>query len=229
MHQNLTITWHGHSCFSIDNGTRSLTLDPYSSKMTGYPSLHVETHALLSSHLHEDHHFPAAVKILPAASPVLQRVESGEDWPSPPDPGLFYYKAVDTCHDEEGGGKRGKNTVHLVRSNGLVVAHLGDLGHVLSPHQVQAIGRPDLLLIPIGGVFTLDASTARQVVRQIQPANIAPMHYQIGFGDFPIATVEPFLKLVETEWQIRRLPDPVLLLDHDSFGNCYVFQYQSGV
>jgi len=229
MHQHLTITWHGHSCFSIDNGVRSLTLDSYSPSMTGYPPLQVETHALLASHLHEDHYFPSAVKILPSESPVLQQMEAGAAWPAQPEPGLFYYKAIETSHDETGGSKRGRNTIHLIRANGLVVAHLGDLGHILSPHQAQAVGRPDLLLVPVGGVFTVDAPTARQVIRQIQPANIAPMHYQIGYGTFPIAAVEPFLKLVETEWQINRLPGPVLQLDHDSFGSCFVFQYQAGV
>ncbi len=227
--KNLKVTWHGHSCFSIDNGGLSLVLDPYDPGMTGYPPLHVKAHAMLSSHQHGDHNYRAAVTLIPLETAILRQIDSMGSLPEDPDPSIFYYKAVETCHDESGGRKRGKNTIHVIKANGLTVAHLGDLGHILTTEQIAAIGHLDLLLIPVGGYYTIDAEAAWRVIGQLQPANVAPMHYQIGYGNISITTVEPFLKLCGAKWRLEELPGPVLQLESQTIGRCYIFSYKTGI
>jgi L-ascorbate metabolism protein UlaG (beta-lactamase superfamily) len=229
MRRMITLTWHGHSCFSINNGTWTLVLDPYDPKMVGYPPLSVQAHAFLASHQHGDHNWRAAVKLLPGPADLVRKVDPAGKLPAAADPAFFYCKSVETNHDDAGGSKRGKNLVHVIYTQGFAIAHLGDLGHVLTDDQIDKIGRPDLLLVPTGGHFTIDAMGARQVIRQLQPENITPMHYQIGFGNLPITGVEPFLKLVAAEWTIQQLGKPVLQLDSGQTGNCFVFHYQAGV
>lgn len=131
-----------------------------------------------------------------------------------------------TAHDDQGGQKRGKNTVHILHSAGLTVVHLGDLGHLLTTEQVEAIGSPDLLLIPVGGFYTLDAGQAIEVINQLKPRNIAPMHYQIGYGNMPISSVDSFLRLAAETWQIEDLRGPQLNLTTEASGQCFVFQYE---
>jgi L-ascorbate metabolism protein UlaG (beta-lactamase superfamily) len=225
----ITMTWHGHSCFSINNGNWTLVLDPYDSKMIGYPPLSLQAHAILASHQHGDHNFRQAVRILPGPADLVRSVDPAGSLPVSADPSMFYYKSVETSHDDAGGSKRGKNQVHVVYTQGLTIVHLGDLGHLLTSGQIDKIGRPDLLLVPTGGFFTIDAAAARQVIRQLQPENIAPMHYQIGFGSLPIAGVESFLKLIAAEWAVQQIGKPVLQFDGTQTGNCFVFRYQAGV
>lgn len=227
MPRTIRITWHGHSCFTIDNGTHILALDPYDSGMIGYPPLKIQAHAMLASHGHGDHNYRAAIRFLAAPEPVLQQVAVIPDQPVEKESAIFLIQAVETHHDESGGSKRGQNTVHIILANGLRIVHLGDLGHVLAPGQAAAIGRPDLLMIPVGGYYTIDAAAARAVIDQLKPANIVPMHYQIGFGNLPIAKVEPFLNLLADTWQINRLAESFFDLTGQTGNQCCVCHYQS--
>ncbi len=100
----------------------------------------------------------------------------------------------------EGGELRGKNTVHCFRAEGLSVVHLGDLGHLLSPEQIHAIGPCDVLLIPIGGVFTIDSAEAKTIVDALSPSVVVPMHYRLGKIDFPeLSTVDEFISKLSRE------------------------------
>ena len=85
---------------------------------------------------------------------------------------------IATFHDGEGGKKRGKNTVYLMEVDEVSVCHLGDLGHVLTAEQVEEIDNVDVLLLPVGGVSTIDAPMAAEVVRQLEPKVVVPMHYK---------------------------------------------------
>jgi L-ascorbate metabolism protein UlaG (beta-lactamase superfamily) len=227
MHEAIKVTWHGHSCFTLESGTWSLVLDPYDPAMIGYPPLKVRAHAMLASHQHGDHNHRAAVQFLPANPPILQEWLPGQDLPETGNAAGFFYRPVVTRHDETGGSKRGQNIVHVILAKGLRIVHLGDLGHILDPGQVAAIGRPDLLLIPVGGFYTIDAAAACRIIGQLQPTCVAPMHYQIGFGKLPIAEVDPFLKQLDASWTIERLPGPVLSFTGQQTGRCYVFRYQA--
>jgi len=225
MRDTLQITWHGHSCFTLNNGKWILALDPYDSAMIGYPPLKIEAHAILCSHQHGDHNYRAAVRLLPAdPALVLRKRPADPDAPPPSDPAGFEYLTVETWHDEAGGRKRGRNTVHVIRANGLCIVHLGDLGHILDPGQITQIGRPDLLLVPVGGYYTIDAAAACEVIKQLRPVNVAPMHYRGGSGKLPIADVDPFIRLMSGQWQINRLSGPSWDLSSQSKGQCCVFQ-----
>ena len=101
---------------------------------------------------------------------------------------------VPTFHDAEDGGKRGKNTVYLMEIDGMTICHLGDLGHVLTAEQVEEIDDVDVLLLPVGGVSTINAPMAAEVIRQIEPKVVVPMHYKTPALNRELGTVEKFLK-----------------------------------
>ncbi len=101
---------------------------------------------------------------------------------------------VGTFHDETRGSQRGRNVVFTVEMDGLRVTHLGDLGHPLSDRQAAEIGKPDILLVPVGGFFTIDASTASEVAEKLGPRIVIPMHYKTECCGFPIASVDGFLR-----------------------------------
>jgi len=101
---------------------------------------------------------------------------------------------VATFHDAEGGQKRGRNTAYLMEVDGVSVCHLGDLGHVLSDEQIEEIGDVDVLLLPVGGISTIGAAMAAEVIRQIEPKAVVPMHYKTPSIDRELEPVTGFLK-----------------------------------
>jgi len=101
---------------------------------------------------------------------------------------------IATFHDGERGKKRGKNTVYLMEIDEISVCHLGDLGHVLTGEQVEEIDDVDVLLLPVGGVSTIDAPVAAEVVRQLEPKAVIPMHYKTPALGWELEPVERFLK-----------------------------------
>ena len=112
------------------------------------------------------------------------------------------FEGVATHHDASGGSERGNNTVFSMDIDGVKVCHLGDLGHPLSDQQVADIGKVDVLLIPVGGFFTIDAKVASEVCDRLNPRVIIPMHYKNDKLDFPIAGVDDFL---EGKGSVRKL------------------------
>ena len=176
----MTLTWNGHACFSFDTDEGVVVFDPYQREYVPglrLPELAGDT--VLCSHGHEDHGW---------AEGVLNTRRL---------PG-YTVETVDTFHDGEGGSLRGENKVHIIDVNGFRLAHLGDLGHVLSEAQLQQLGHIDVLLVPMGGVYTIDALQAKQVCDLVQPRIIVPMHYRKGDMGFDvIAEPEAFLDLYE--------------------------------
>ena len=187
----MKITWYGHSCFLVETAEGSVVLDPYApGSVPGVSLPPLTADLVLCSHGHGDHGFREAVT-LSGRTPSL-RVESLNTW-----------------HDEAGGSLRGPNTVYLLEAEGLRLVHLGDLGHMLSPEQIAALGRVDILLIPVGGHFTIGPETAAELARALHPGITVPMHYRgEGFGYGVIGPVEDFLALCGP---VRRLESNVLL------------------
>ena len=222
------LTWHGHACFTIDNGQYILVLDPYKPEMIGYPPLRISAHTMLASHQHEDHNYRAAVTFLPAPADLVIPVSQGDPWPEAADPARFLVRSIESFHDDAKGNKRGRNLIHVIRTAGLTVAHLGDLGHPLSEEQTKAIGLVDLLLLPVGGHYTIDADQAVLTIQQLKPRNVAPMHYQIGYGHLPIATAASFLEKISPHYSLHELGAPVLSLSQAEQNTCFVFTYQAG-
>jgi L-ascorbate metabolism protein UlaG (beta-lactamase superfamily) len=180
----MKIKYLAHSSFLVTSaGGVKIITDPYTAGGgLKYQPIKETADVVTISHEHGDHNNAAAVKGNPA---VLR--DSGES------KGIKF-KAVPADHDEQGGSQRGKNMLYCFAVDGVNVCHCGDLGHVLTPAQVKELGKVDVLLIPVGGFFTIDAKAATKVCEQLKPAVIIPMHYKTEKADFPIAGVEDFLK-----------------------------------
>ncbi|KRQ87765.1 metal-dependent hydrolase [Caloramator mitchellensis] len=183
----MRIKWLGHSCFKITNskGIRILT-DPFDDNV-GYHLPQVETDIVTMSHQHFDHNFVDCVK---GNFEVVNKV------------GNFYVKdinitGVHTYHDEEGGKKRGDNIVYVFETDGMRICHLGDLGHILTPAQVEMISKVDILLIPVGGIYTLDAEKAKEIVSILRPKIVIPMHFKTDVLKFNLDPVDNFTAYFE--------------------------------
>lgn len=164
----MKIKWFGQSCFLItsENGTKIVT-DPYKN-MLGYRLPVVEADIVSTSHNHSDHNNTKAVK-----GSFTHLSELGTFTVN-----NIAIKGVATFHDNALGAKRGKNTVYNFSIDGINVCHCGDLGHVLTDTQINEIGPVDILLLPVGGGPTVGAQDAGQVVKQLNPAIVIPMHYR---------------------------------------------------
>jgi L-ascorbate metabolism protein UlaG (beta-lactamase superfamily) len=180
----MKIKWLGHAAFLItsDNGTKILT-DPYeTSEGLKYGEINETADIVTVSHDHGDHNNTAAVKGNPQVVRDSAEVKG------------ISFKAITTAHDDKGGSERGKNTVFCFQVDGVRVVHLGDLGHLLTDNQVVEVGKVHVLLVPVGGFFTVDARTAWEVCEQVRTRVIIPMHYKNDKCAFPIGGVEEFIK-----------------------------------
>jgi L-ascorbate metabolism protein UlaG (beta-lactamase superfamily) len=193
----MQLTWYGHSCFSVTSGDYTVVLDPFTG-VDGYPDPQISAQLCLCSHEHFDHNFRQAV--------TIQEKES-----SP-----FVISRIETYHDDKKGKQRGGNRIYILQAEGITIAHLGDLGHRLSPEQIKEIGPLDGVLLPVGGTYTIDPITAKQVAEDLQARVIIPMHYRTGsFGFSNLADLETFLKLYPKE-KIVRLAGRTLHLEPDT-------------
>ena len=179
----MEISWLGHSCFRIKGSHATVITDPYSPSV-GYSLGKPTARIVTVSHQHPGHSYVQGIGGEPR-----QVTGPGEYEIS----GVLI-TGVATFHDNEGGRKRGKNTVYLIEVDEVSVCHLGDLGHVLTAEQVEEIGNVDVLLLPVGGVSTINAPIAAEVVRQLEPKVVVPMHYKTPALSWELEPVERFLK-----------------------------------
>lgn len=179
----MEITWLGHSCFRIKGRHATVITDPYSPDL-GY-SLGKHTARIVTvSHQHPGHSYVRGISGEPK-----QVTGPGEYEIS----GVLII-GIGTYHDAEKGKKRGKNTVYLMEVDEVSVCHLGDLGHVLTSEQVEQIDNVDVLLLPVGGTSTVNAATAAEIVRQLEPNAVVPMHYKTNVLKKELAPVDRFLR-----------------------------------
>ncbi len=179
----LKIRWHGHSCFEITNHLTVIT-DPHDGKSIGIPTPMVTADIALISHDHYDHNSVKTVEKKTTKIINETRKRQIED---------VYIKGFSTYHDEHYGEKRGMNTIFRFTMDDITFCHLGDLGHNLDEKTVKKIGETDVLFIPVGGTYTLDAGNAWTVIEQLKPTIVVPMHFKIEGLSLPIATVDEFL------------------------------------
>ena len=195
----MKITYLGHATFLLETGQTSILIDPFDEKV-GYPMPKVSPAVVLISHEHGDHNHVA----MAAGQPKTIRGLADGQWRSVKEvvDGVTI-SSVPTYHDGSQGKERGRNTVFIVESEGLRVVHLGDLGHPLDDEAVKAIGRPDVLMIPVGGHYTIDAKQAHDVVARLRPGVIIPMHYktEVNAG-WPIAAIDAFAGGAEKSKQV---------------------------
>ena len=180
----MKVKWLGHASFMItsDAGTKIIT-DPYApDDRLSYGEIKERADIVTVSHGHGDHSNVAAIQGNPEVVRGNTEVEG------------IKFKGIPTYHDDTTGEKRGKNAVFCFEVDGVRVCHLGDLGHQLNSKQVTEIGAVDVLLIPVGGYYTIDAKVATEVCNQLKPKVIIPMHYKNKRCAFPIAAVDDFLR-----------------------------------
>jgi L-ascorbate metabolism protein UlaG (beta-lactamase superfamily) len=185
----MKIKWYGHAAFLItsDQGT-PIMIDPYEPGAFGgqltYGAIKDQADIVLTSHDHADHNY---TKGLPGTPQIikgsLSKTIKG-----------ISVKGISTYHDSSKGSERGDNTIFTITIDKIQLCHLGDLGHPLSDKELAEIGPVDILLIPVGGFFTIDSIEATRITGQIKPKILIPMHYKTEKCGFPIAAVEEFLK-----------------------------------
>lgn len=179
----MDISWLGHSCFRIRGVHATVITDPYSPDL-GYSLGKPTARIVTVSHQHPGHSYVQGIGGEP-------KLVAG--------PGEYEISGVliigmATFHDGEEGRKRGKNTAYLMEVDEVLVCHLGDLGHVLTTEQVAEIGNVDVLLLPVGGVSTINAPMAAEVVRELEPKAVVPMHYKTEALNRELEPVGRFLK-----------------------------------
>jgi L-ascorbate metabolism protein UlaG (beta-lactamase superfamily) len=180
----MKIEWLGHASFLITSasGTRIIT-DPYTTTDDlRYAQINVTADIVTVSHEHTDHNNAAAVR----GNPIVIRGTTEAKG--------IGFRAIPASHDDSGGSQRGKITIFCFEVDGVHICHLSDIGHRLTPQQFAGIGRVDVLLVPVGGFFTVDARGAGQLCDQLKPRIVIPMHYQTAKTSMPIAGVDGFLK-----------------------------------
>ena len=181
----MKVTWLGHSCFLLQ-GEEGITilLDPFFEDSVGYPLPKLKADMVMISHDHTDHNN------VDAAGSNSQVIFGPGEYSRL---GLEI-RGIRSFHDQKKGRLRGENTIFCFQLDGIRICHLGDLGHILSPSQISEIGPVDLLFLPVGGRYTIDAKGADEVMRQIHPALVVPMHYRTGKLGFELDGVDEFLK-----------------------------------
>jgi L-ascorbate metabolism protein UlaG (beta-lactamase superfamily) len=204
----MRLTYFGHSSFLVETGAGTrVILDPYLhgsfDGAVGYAPIKEAADVVIATHEHDDH---AAVDTITGDPQIFIHPTSATI-------GSLQIKGIDVDHDETGGSERGRNTIVCLDDGEIRLVHLGDLGHVLDDEQAAAIGKMDVLIIPVGGFFTIDAEAAAAVVEKLGPRIVIPIHYKTDSIDFPIATVDGFL---ETQSDVTRLPESTLEITPDS-------------
>ena len=177
----VTIQWLGHACFRMEYGDWSLVIDPFADgSVDGLGNVRECADAVFCSHSHGDHGAAHNVTLSGRGAPADFKVET-----------------IEVPHDHHGGQKRGMNKIHLFTFGDLRVVHMGDTGSIPGEEILSRLRGCDLMMIPIGGFFTVDSGEAQEIVRSAAPRCVVPMHYRtadFGFGvlSMPDAFLECF-------------------------------------
>lgn len=180
----MKITWYGHSCFKVETLGGTAVFDPYEdNRVPGYAPLprDIEADVVLCSHEHRDHNAVDLIK----SSGIL------------PDFALVTFSSF---HDDEGGAKRGKNTMYMVTAGGQRVVFMGDIGCELNESQKFRFNHADVLMIPVGGFYTIAPKAALQMIKELSPHVVIPMHYRTDeFGYDEIGTLNDFIEICRAD------------------------------
>jgi len=177
----MKIIWRGHASFIIVANNKRIITDPMNAKY-GYPEIPLTADIVTVSHEHLDHN---AVETVGGNPHVIRGLGN---W----DLDGVIIKGIASYHDQRHGKDRGQNTIFKISMAGIDLLHLGDLGDLLTEQQLQAIGQVDIVLIPVGGRYTINAAEACQVISLLQPKIVIPMHYHTPHLSFKLAPVEDF-------------------------------------
>lgn len=189
----MRLQYFGHSCFRLisDTGT-TIVCDPFDENMVGFAPARTRTDVVTVSHNHGDHN--CTHNIVGSFALLDGKVTCACD--------DIAIDAIETWHDEAKGAKRGANLVFTFGVDGLRVAHLGDIGFV-DPTVVEALRGYDVIMLPVGGVYTVDATAAAELVREISPKIVVPMHYMTAQHKFTLDGLDKFLTIAKQEgWTV---------------------------
>jgi L-ascorbate metabolism protein UlaG (beta-lactamase superfamily) len=224
--KKISIKWHGQSFFEITSSAGTvIAIDPHN--IDGYGRREVKPNAVLVSHFHIDHASPEAITNYSSVKKLFglknkdnkdggtagnrKNDEFNEFKEEVKDVSI---RCIGAYHDKMQGMLRGKTGIFILEVDGLKIVHLGDLGHLLTPAQIKAIGPVDILMVPIGGVYALNGSDAKQVVAQLKPRRfIIPMHYGTKVYDY-LLSEEEFLE-EQNEKHIKKFKYNELIVDAD--------------
>lgn len=206
----MKIQWLGHSSFCLTESTgASVITDPFDPAAVGYGMAYLPCDAITSSHGHSDHNNFKGVK----GTPVII------NQPGSFDVNGIKIHSVQCYHDQEEGAKRGKNLIYYFRLDGVTVCHMGDIGEQCTPELIEELIPVNVLLIPVGGNYTIDAEQAKEYVDRIMPDVVIPMHYKTKHTDYDIDKVESFLRLFDDDCIIEEDSDTLEFDRYDFDGN----------
>jgi L-ascorbate metabolism protein UlaG (beta-lactamase superfamily) len=199
------VVWHGHACVELRRSDGyTIVFDPHDGISLGLKRPNVKADLILVTHEHFDHN---AVDVVSKPSSKVLRMEVGSRVIG--DIKIWGFKSY---HDKVKGAERGLNTIYVVEVEGQKIAHLGDLGDRPEPDVMNSLRRLNLLIIPVGGTFTIDAKEAWELIEELKPRNVLPIHYKVPGIRLPLAPVDDFLRLVK-DYNVVRLDGNSFELD----------------
>lgn len=203
--KKVTLRWYGQSFFQLETGDGTLVVfDPHA--MPEYGRNEVKADLVLVSHNHGDHAQPEILsskdhKVIHGLNPKDRKqpfVQVNEKFRN------VTVRNVSSYHDPDMGLQRGRNSIFVVETDGLKICHLGDLGHPLDEETIKKIGPVDILMVPVGGIYTINGEKAREVVKQLKPRlYIIPMHY----GTKALDSLQPPDEFLEGKKNVKKLED----------------------
>lgn len=209
----MKIRFIGHACFLIEIGGLKVMTDPFDESVPYKFPEKEEVDIVTISHDHFDHNATHRVKIKREVlrDPADKTIDG------------LRFLSKSFFHDEEGGKKRGKNAIFLIEGENLRLVHLGDLGHIPVEKDVEVFKNPDILMIPVGGYYTIDSKKADKIISILSPIITIPMHYKTGKLEFPISTVDDFLKNKENVHKLESLEIIIDKVNIDKYRGILVF------
>jgi len=203
----MKLTWHGHACCTVETTQGTLVIDPYEDNyVPGLAPIRLSADQVVCTHQHRDHN---AVQIVTVSGTIP----------------TYQLTTLETFHDDVQGAKRGKTLMFLLEAEGMRLAHLGDIGCTLTPEQMEQLKDLDVLLLPVGGFFTIGPKEAQDLIQALKPRIVVPMHYRSDtFGYDVLATVEDFLALRN---DVVRYEENWIQITPETKGQTAVLTYQA--
>ncbi|MEM0002419.1 MAG: MBL fold metallo-hydrolase [Desulfurococcaceae archaeon] len=183
------VSWHGHACVAIEFDTYTIVIDPHDGASIGLRKPMVKGDLILVTHDHFDHN---AVNVVSKDKSRVLKMHYGEAVVD-----NIKITGLRTFHDKSKGKRRGENTVYILEIKGFKLAHLGDLGEIPGDDIINKLKNVNLLMIPVGGTFTIEPNEAWIIVEKTKPINVMPIHYWINGITLPLKPVDEFLKQVK--------------------------------
>ncbi|MEB3805908.1 MAG: MBL fold metallo-hydrolase [Desulfurococcales archaeon] len=182
---NIEIRWHGHSYFTVKHEGYTIALDPHDGGSLNLPETRVAADAVLVTHNHYDHN---AVEMVTTKRVVKWRRGEFELGP-------LLVRGLPSYHDKSRGQLRGDNTIYIVDASGLKLAHLGDIGHLPGEDLLEKLRGMHIIMIPVGGVYTIDAHEAWELIQLVEPPLVIPMHFWTPYSTLPLDPLDRFLSI----------------------------------